>query len=106
MFCLLGEHELGEGSGEMLEGCRGGQVRLRRQDPLTDLEATLDHTLDHLRRVAEGVEAVVQGAVLSPVHRLLADEARNLALQRRVSDLVAEAANGSHEEVLAIREHR
>jgi hypothetical protein len=39
------------------------------------------------------------------VHRLLADEAGDLALQLRVGDLVTEVADGADEEVLAVGEH-
>src|SRR5207302_1957405 len=90
------ENELGEGSGEVLEGCGGSQVRARGHDPLTDLEPTLDDALDALGRVAELVQAVVQGPMLPPMHRFLADEAGDLALQRRVGDPVAEVADGPH----------
>ena len=58
-----------------------------------------------LGRVAELVEAVVEGAVLAAVHGLLADEAGDLALQLRVGDLVAEVAHRPDEEVLAVGEH-
>ena len=61
--------------------------------------------LDPLGRVAESVETVVERPVLAPVHRLLADEPGDLALERRVGDLVAELADRPHEEVLAVGEH-
>jgi len=51
-------------------------------------------------------ERIVEGSVLAPVHRLLADEAGDLALQLRVLDLVTEVADGSHEEVLPVGEDR
>src|SRR5439155_20728335 len=57
-----------------------------------------------LGRIAQLVEAVVERAVLTPMHGLLTDETRDLALELRISDLVAEVAHGPHEEVLTVGE--
>src|SRR5207237_732651 len=65
----------------------------------------LGQALEALDRVAQLVEAVVEGPVLAAVHRLLADEAGDLALQLGIGDLVAEVAYRPHEEVLAVGEH-
>ncbi len=102
----VGEDELGQGGREVLEGRRGGQVRLRREHPLTDPEPPLDEPFDQLGRVPERVQSVVEGPVLPPVHRLLADEPGHLALERRIGDLVAEVPHRAHEEVLAVGEDR
>ena len=69
-------------------------------------EAPLGEPLEALGRVAELGEAVVERPVLAAVHRLLADEAGDLALELRVGDLVAVVAHRADEEVLAVGEHR
>ena len=91
----------------MLERGGGGQVRpwpaairSRSRSPTRVSRLVL------LGRVAELGEAVVEDAVLAAVHRLLADEAGDLPLERRVGDLVAEVAHRAHEVVLAVGEHR
>src|SRR5690606_4106232 len=55
--------------------------------------------------VPELGEAVVEGAVLAPVHGLLPDEAGDVALQLGIGDLVSEVAHGADEELLAVGEH-
>ena len=52
------------------------------------------------------MEPAVQGAVLTAVDRLLADEAGDVLLQLRVGDAVAEVAHRADEEVLSVGEHR
>ena len=101
---LAGQDQLGQGGGEVLEGGGGGQVGLGRQQALAEGEPPLGEALEPLGRVAELVEAVVEHPVLAAVDRLLADEAGDLALERRVGDPVAEVADGPHEEVLAVGE--
>src|SRR5207249_3288729 len=62
--------------------------------------------LEPLGRIAQLVEAVVEGAVLAAVHRLLADEAGDLAPELGIGDPVAELSHRPDEEVLAVGEDR
>ena len=103
---LAAEHQLGQGGGEVLQRRGGGQVRDRGKDALPEPEPGLGEPLVPLGRVAELGQPVVEDPVLPPVHRLLADEPGDLALERRVGDLVAVVANRPHEVVLAIGEDR
>ncbi len=103
---LVGEHELGQGRGEVLECGGGRQVGLGREDALADAQRPPGDPLVVLGRVAELGQAVVEDAVLPPVHGLLPDEAGHLALERGVGHLVAEVAHRANEVVLAVGEHR
>ncbi len=99
----VGEDQFGQGRREVFERGRHGQVGLGRQQALTGLEPPL-HPLVLLGGVAELVEAVVEDAMLTPVHGLLADEAGHLALERRIADPVSIVTHRAHEVVLAVGE--
>ncbi len=76
------------------------------KDALPEAQARLGEPLVPLRRVAELGQPVVEDPVLPPVHRFLPDEPGDLALERRIGDLVAVVADRPHEVVLAIGEDR
>ena len=78
----------------------------RWQDLLAQLETPSGDGLTLLDRVAELGEAIVERPVLATVHRLLADEAGDLALEVGIGDPVAVVAHRPDEEVLAVGEHR
>ena len=81
---LVGEDELGQRGGEVLERGGGGQVRLgRRMRSRTRRPDLGERARTPWSGSPSSVEAVVEDPVLAPVHRLLADEAGHLPLEGR-----------------------
>ena len=103
---VVPQERLGEGGGVVLEAGGEGELGALRRDLAEDAEADLHPLVGEAGGVAELVEALVEGAVLAAVQRLLADEALHLLLEHGVGDLVAVVAHAADEEVLALREHR
>jgi hypothetical protein len=102
----VGQQDLGERRGVVLEGGGRGEVGHRGQVLLALAQTPAGEALDPLGRVAELVEAVVERAVLAAVHGLLPDEAGDGGLERGVLDAVAVVADRADEEVLAVGKDR
>src|ERR1700738_772659 len=95
---LAGEHPLRQRGREMLQGGGGSQIGLGREQAFPDGQAPLRQALVPLRRVAQGVEPVVENPVLAAVDRFLPNKASDLSLERGVRHLITEVPYRAYEE--------